>query len=660
MESPRQVEWLGPARRGGDELVDHRGQHPRVESGRVHVEHPFRRVQLDPGARFVDRGCARSVRSRSTRRSRGRTGARPSGGVPVGPDPDDRSDRGVEEVEDVGPEIEERAPLQPPGRGEHPAEERGPRNQPRPPRRGHPSARRSRARTSGRYRQVSSTWVGTPVRPTSAASASACRRSRATGFSNRSALPARAPRRRGWPARRAGRRRTPRPPGEEPAKESCAVAPSGTATSSAAAAAGPTRRQARCPGARRTSGRAPAWAQGPAPTTPTRRGAVPAGVAHRSARRQDGHEVPGPSGGVLVGRAVLAGDAGGEGGPGRRGDGDLDPFGVDVELHRRHGARRHQGVGEVARERDHAAGVEEVAGGVLAERARGPPSCRPRAWPPMPPRRRCSGWAGPRRPAGRGSGARWPPARPGSASPGPTRRRGRCRRCRSRGWRSRPAAGRSTCPLSSTPPAPAVDSNPPLKAASSVRRLVRPDGRPTVGRHDGRAARRVAAPDVQADGGLAGPEAEDRDRCARWAPVTVSRSTAMAPPTWDTTAQPGCSVVVVGGTSWSWTVVRRSRWPAAVRSGAAVPRRAAGQDQPGRCRQGGPTRGATARLGGRVGGADGRHGAEHTGRPVRRPPPWPYPRTWAHRGRGLGLTVSPFRRAGARWSARRRPAGPGR
>src|SRR3984957_4951584 len=64
-----------------------------------------------------------------------------------------------------------------------------------------------------------------------------------------------------------------------------------------------------------------------------------AGRSRRGARRaggrsQDGEEVSGPSGQVLAGWTVLAGDLGGGGGGGFTRGIQLDPFGVYVEFHR--------------------------------------------------------------------------------------------------------------------------------------------------------------------------------------------------------------------------------------------------------------------------------------------------------------------------------------
>src|SRR5258708_33963298 len=57
------------------------------------------------------------------------------------------------------------------------------------------------------------------------------------------------------------------------------------------------------------------------------------GLAPWSRWRQDRYEVPDPADQELVGRALLAGDRGGQRAPRAPGDVQLDPLGVDVKLH---------------------------------------------------------------------------------------------------------------------------------------------------------------------------------------------------------------------------------------------------------------------------------------------------------------------------------------
>src|ERR1039457_3300026 len=94
-------------------------------------------------------------------------------------------------------------------------------------------------------------------------------------------------------------------------------------------------------------------------------------IRQGSADRQDRDEVARPARLALVGRTVLSGHLGDQGGTwGRRG-GKLDPIWVDVEFHGGDGARTDQGVGQVGGDRRHAGRVEQVTGGVL-------PKCAPR------------------------------------------------------------------------------------------------------------------------------------------------------------------------------------------------------------------------------------------------------------------------------------------
>jgi len=101
-----------------------------------------------------------------------------------------------------------------------------------------------------------------------------------------------------------------------------------------------------------------------------------AGGRRRGARRaggrsQDGDKVPGPSGKVLAGRTVLAGYLGGECAAGCARGVQLDPFRVDVELHRDPRAVAGQRGGQVSGQGGHARRVHQIARGVLADRAAG-------------------------------------------------------------------------------------------------------------------------------------------------------------------------------------------------------------------------------------------------------------------------------------------------
>src|SRR5215472_11432922 len=90
-----------------------------------------------------------------------------------------------------------------------------------------------------------------------------------------------------------------------------------------------------------------------------------------SAGRQDGNEVARPAGEVLGGRADLAGDGGLERAARGAGDGELDPFGVDVEFHGEPRAAAGQRYGQILGDGGHARGVDEITRGVLAKGAAG-------------------------------------------------------------------------------------------------------------------------------------------------------------------------------------------------------------------------------------------------------------------------------------------------
>src|ERR1039458_5448687 len=86
-------------------------------------------------------------------------------------------------------------------------------------------------------------------------------------------------------------------------------------------------------------------------------------------RGENRDEVAGPPDQVLVGRAGLAGDGGSKTAPWSRCDIQLDPFGIDVELHGSARAGVHQRGRQVRRGSGRAAGVDELACRVLAEGA---------------------------------------------------------------------------------------------------------------------------------------------------------------------------------------------------------------------------------------------------------------------------------------------------
>lgn len=141
-------------------------------------------------------------------------------------------------------------------------------------------------------------------------------------------------------------------------------------------------------------------------------------------------------------------------------------------------------------------------------------------------------------------------------------------RLASPGWR-----GTRTWPLSSKPPAPVADSNPPLNAASRAGASSGPIELPLS-----------AATTARPVGGSVLPTwspkwvswARNRKRVIVCPPepVTVSVSTAMAPLTVASGVQPGCSVVVVvvGGTV---VVVVDGEALTAAAPGAGVPPQAA-------------------------------------------------------------------------------------
>ena len=88
----------------------------------VDAEHTFGRVDLDPGPWGAHRADAGERHLAHRPGVVFRLEADPPTGVTVGPDPDDRPEGGVEQVDHVGPEVEQRAPIEPPWGREHPAE----------------------------------------------------------------------------------------------------------------------------------------------------------------------------------------------------------------------------------------------------------------------------------------------------------------------------------------------------------------------------------------------------------------------------------------------------------------------------------------------------------------------------------------------------------
>src|ERR1017187_9363462 len=118
------------------------------------------------------------------------------------------------------------------------------------------------------------------------------------------------------------------------------------------------------------------------------------GGAWGGGRGDDGDEVASPAGEVLAGGAALAGDLGGERSARGAGRVQLDPLGVDVEFHRYPRSAAGQRGRQVGGSGGHARGVDQVAGGVLAQGAAGDVLAAAQGGAPQPPvRRRRSGLA---------------------------------------------------------------------------------------------------------------------------------------------------------------------------------------------------------------------------------------------------------------------------
>ncbi len=89
-------------------------------------------------------------------------------------------------------------------------------------------------------------------------------------------------------------------------------------------------------------------------------------------KSRHGHIVPCPAAEVLVRRAILVRDRGVQRATRRLCCVSLNPFGVDVEFHRGHGAKPEASArSQVRREAAHAARVEDVSAGIDAHRAAG-------------------------------------------------------------------------------------------------------------------------------------------------------------------------------------------------------------------------------------------------------------------------------------------------
>ena len=270
--------------------------------------------------------------------------------------------------------------LEPPGGGEHPAEEspgeevaapadRGPAATPR---RGGPGPRRRTARSasSGWARRSAST---TPARRSAPA------RSMATGFSSRRALPARAACGGQRPTgRRGGRRRPRRRPRRGTGRTSRGPRPRGARRRPRRRrAGGPRRRSARCRDGRRTS------VHGRGGTTVPPRPRRPAGVAVSGVARTRFARTRSLSAARTVTKSRVQPSwywFAGRFWPGT--PGVIGPPGAAATLNCTHSGLMSSSMAVVVpaptsaparsrRERRHRAGVEQVAGRVLAERAAG-------------------------------------------------------------------------------------------------------------------------------------------------------------------------------------------------------------------------------------------------------------------------------------------------